>query len=101
MCSSYRPCGGEGLSIIAADVVVLYDSNWNLQIDAQAAARIHRLGQTMPVRLFRLILRGSIDEYILKLAALKNTLCRTVMNIGQTVDLDWFTTERLLKCQKY
>lgn len=41
--------GGVGLNLQAADTAIMYDSDWNPQIDLQAQARIHRLGQTQQV----------------------------------------------------
>ena len=41
--------GGVGLNLQAADTAIMYDSDWNPQIDLQAQARIHRLGQTKQV----------------------------------------------------
>ena len=39
-----------------------YDSDWNPQVDLQAMERAHRIGQTKPVRVYRLICRGSVEE---------------------------------------
>ncbi|RLO02394.1 hypothetical protein DYB28_014357, partial [Aphanomyces astaci] len=47
--------GGVGINLIAASIVVLYDSDWNPQNDLQAIARCHRIGQTQAVRIFRYI----------------------------------------------
>ena len=41
--------GGVGLNLQAADTVVMYDTDWNPQIDLQAQARAHRLGQQKEV----------------------------------------------------
>ena len=57
--------GGLGINLTAADCVVLYDSDWNPQMDLQAQDRAHRLGQTKPVKVFRLITQNSIEEKIL------------------------------------
>ena len=42
--------GGLGINLATADVVILYDSDWNPQVDLQAQDRAHRIGQTKPVR---------------------------------------------------
>lgn len=47
--------GGLGLNLMTANIVVLYDSDWNPQIDLQAMDRAHRIGQTKIVQVFRLI----------------------------------------------
>jgi SNF2 family DNA or RNA helicase len=45
--------GGLGLNLTAADVVIIFDSDWNPQNDLQAMARAHRIGQTRAVRVYR------------------------------------------------
>ena len=51
--------GGLGINLYTADVVILYDSDWNPQADLQAMDRAHRIGQKKQVRL--IILFGSRD----------------------------------------
>ena len=43
--------GGLGINLASADVVILYDSDWNPQVDLQAQDRAHRIGQTKQVRI--------------------------------------------------
>ena len=47
--------GGQGITLTAADTIVLYDSDWNPQNDLQAMARAHRIGQTNEVTIYRLV----------------------------------------------
>ncbi|CAM9280539.1 unnamed protein product [Chrysoparadoxa australica] len=54
--------GGLGINLASADTVILYDSDWNPQVDLQAMERAHRIGQTKPVRIYRLVMRGSVEE---------------------------------------
>ena len=63
--------GGLGINLTTADIVVLYDSDWNPQADLQAMDRAHRLGQTRQVTVYRLITKGTIDERIVQLARVK------------------------------
>ena len=53
--------GGLGINLYTADVVILYDSDWNPQQDLQAQDRCHRLGQTRPVAVYRLLTCNSVD----------------------------------------
>lgn len=61
--------GGQGINLASADNVILYDSDWNPQVDAQAMARAHRIGQTKPVAVYRIISEGTIEESVFQRAA--------------------------------
>lgn len=63
--------GGLGINLATADIVILYDSDWNPQVDLQAQDRAHRIGQKKPVQVFRLITEGSVEEKILERAMVK------------------------------
>eukprot|EP00808_Paulinella_micropora_P028997 g15116.t1 len=58
--------GGLGINLTGADTVILYDSNLNPQIDLQAIARAHRIGQTKEVHVYRLVAEGTVEEHILR-----------------------------------
>ncbi|OIR57981.1 MAG: SNF2 family DNA-dependent helicase/ATPase [Amphiamblys sp. WSBS2006] len=58
--------GGFGINLTGADTVVLYDSDWNPQVDLQAQARAHRIGQTRPVTVYRLVVKNTVEEKILE-----------------------------------
>jgi ATP-dependent DNA helicase len=53
--------GGLGINLTAADTVIIFDSDWNPTGDAQAQDRCHRIGQTRPVAVYRLITMGSVE----------------------------------------
>ncbi|KAF8567020.1 hypothetical protein P879_05914 [Paragonimus westermani] len=75
--------GGCGLNLqTAADTVIIFDSDWNPQTDLQAQDRCHRIGQTQPVLVIRLVTAGTIDEAILERAMVKRGLERLVMPHG-------------------
>lgn len=61
--------GGLGLNLQTADTVILVDSDWNPQMDAQAQDRAHRIGQTREVRVYRLITNTVIEKAILTKAS--------------------------------
>ena len=63
--------GGLGINLATADVVILYDSDWNPQADLQAEDRAHRIGQKKTVRVFRLITENTVDEKIMERAERK------------------------------
>ncbi len=66
--------GGLGLNLTAADTVILYDPWWNPAVEAQAIDRAHRIGQTRPVFIHRLIASGTVEEKMLDLQARKRAL---------------------------
>ena len=80
--------GGLGLNLASADTVILYDSDWNPQVDLQAMERAHRIGQTKPVRVYRLICRGSVEERMLSRAEKKLFLNAMVAEASEDDDLE-------------
>ncbi|KAK2190804.1 hypothetical protein NP493_68g04006 [Ridgeia piscesae] len=74
--------GGQGLNLVAADTVIFVDSDFNPQNDLQAAARAHRIGQTRPVKVIRLLGRNTVEEIILKRAEAKLQLTSAVIEGG-------------------
>jgi len=77
--------GGFGLNLTEADTVILYDPWWNPATEEQAAARAHRLGQTVPVHVHRLITAGTIEEKIVELQAVKKDLADRVIESEEEV----------------
>jgi len=60
--------GGVGINLTAADTVILFDPDWNPQNDVQAQARCHRIGQTKPVRVYRLVTRDTYEDQLYRSA---------------------------------
>ncbi|BAO42413.1 putative DNA helicase INO80 [Kluyveromyces marxianus DMKU3-1042] len=71
--------GGLGINLTAADTVIFYDSDWNPTIDSQAMDRAHRLGQTRQVTVYRLLIRGTIEERMRDRAKQKEHVQQVVM----------------------
>ena len=78
--------GGLGINLQTADVVILYDSDWNPQVDLQAQDRAHRIGQKKQVRVFRLISEGTVEERIVGRAESKLKLDALVIQSGRLVE---------------
>jgi len=72
--------GGLGINLTSADTVIIYDSDWNPQQDLQAQDRAHRIGQTKPVMVYRLVTANTIDEKIVERAAAKRKLEKMVIH---------------------
>ncbi|KAK9446531.1 SNF2 family N-terminal domain-containing protein [Limtongia smithiae] len=75
--------GGLGINLTTADIVVLYDSDWNPQADLQAMDRAHRIGQTKQVFVFRFVTENAIEEKVLERAAQKLRLDQLVIQQGR------------------
>ena len=59
--------GGTGLNLTAADYVIHMDPWWNPAVEDQASDRAHRIGQTRPVTIYRMVAQGTIEEQIVEL----------------------------------
>ena len=75
--------GGLGINLTSADIVVLFDSDWNPQADLQAMDRAHRIGQTKQVVVFRFVTEQAIEEKVLERAAQKLRLDQLVIQQGR------------------
>lgn len=75
--------GGVGINLVGADTVILFDSDWNPQMDLQAMDRVHRLGQTKPVLIFRLVTANTIEAKMLERAGNKRKLEALVIGSGK------------------
>lgn len=72
--------GGTGLNLTGADVVIHYDPWWNVAAQNQATDRAHRIGQTKVVSVYKLVVKNSIEEKILKLQEDKRSLAESVLD---------------------
>ncbi|KAI8812605.1 SNF2 family N-terminal domain-containing protein [Cladochytrium replicatum] len=75
--------GGLGINLATADIVVMYDNDWNPQVDLQAEDRAHRIGQTKQVYVFRFITEKSIEEKMIDRATQKLRLDQLVIQQGR------------------
>ncbi|KAJ4482453.1 SNF2 family DNA-dependent ATPase [Lentinula aciculospora] len=75
--------GGLGINLVAADTVIFYDQDWNPQMDAQAQDRAHRIGQTKPVLIYRLVSAHTIETKIMQRATEKRQLEALVIAKGK------------------
>ncbi|KAB8339220.1 hypothetical protein FH972_022154 [Carpinus fangiana] len=76
--------GGLGINLATADTVILFDSDWNPQMDLQAMARAHRIGQTKPVMVYRFVSKETIEEDIIERARNKLMLEYITIQRGVT-----------------
>jgi superfamily II DNA or RNA helicase len=71
--------GGSGLNLTAADYVIHMDPWWNPAVEDQASDRAHRIGQTRPVTIYRLVAENTIEEKIVKLHQHKRDLADSLL----------------------
>ena len=74
--------GGVGLNLTEADYCILLDPWWNPATEAQAIDRIHRIGQTKNVMVYRLVAKDTIEDKVMALKATKAKLFSSVMDSG-------------------
>jgi superfamily II DNA or RNA helicase len=74
--------GGFGLNLTEADYCILLDPWWNPATEAQAVDRVHRIGQTRKVMVYRMVARDTIEEKVMALKARKAALFANVMDAG-------------------
>ncbi len=87
--------GGTGLNLTGADTVIHFDPWWNVAAEQQATDRAHRIGQTKPVQVIRLVAKDTVEERILKLQETKQQLADAVLSGGVTA-LSSLSAEELL-----
>jgi superfamily II DNA or RNA helicase len=79
---------GTGITLHAADYVFLLDPWWNPAVEAQAVDRVHRIGQTNTVFVYRMVTAGTVEERIQALKASKKDLFdKLVGGLGGDFDL--------------
>lgn len=74
--------GGFGLTLTEADYVFVLDPWWNPAAEAQAIDRAHRIGQTKPVNVYRLVARDTVEEKVVALQERKRDLFTRVVDEG-------------------
>lgn len=72
--------GGTGLNLVGADVIIHYDPWWNEAAQNQATDRAHRIGQTKNVLVYKLIVKDTIEEKILKMQEQKSKLADDILS---------------------
>ncbi|SES02619.1 Superfamily II DNA or RNA helicase, SNF2 family [Streptomyces qinglanensis] len=73
---------GTGLNLTRASHVIHYDRWWNPAVEAQATDRAHRIGQTRPVQVHRLVTEGTVEDRIAAMLRRKQALADSVLGTG-------------------
>lgn len=74
--------GGIGINLTSANIVIIFDSDWNPQNDVQATARAHRIGQQAEVQVFRLVTAKTYESEMFERAARKLGLDQAIFIDG-------------------
>ncbi|HET8561561.1 MAG TPA: DEAD/DEAH box helicase [Marmoricola sp.] len=85
--------GGTGLNLTRADHVVHFDRWWNPAVEDQATDRAHRIGQTRPVQVHRLVTEGTVEQKVGELLTRKRGLAASVLGRGETALTELSDTE--------
>ncbi|XP_066306324.1 probable chromatin-remodeling complex ATPase chain [Miscanthus floridulus] len=93
--------GGLGINLATADVVVLYDSDWNPQADLQAQDRAHRIGQKKEVQVFRFCTEYTIEEKVIERAYKKLALDALVIQQGRLAEQKTVNKDDLLQMVRF
>ncbi|VAH72383.1 unnamed protein product [Triticum turgidum subsp. durum] len=93
--------GGLGINLATADVVILYDSDWNPQADLQAQDRAHRIGQKKEVQVFRFCTEYTIEEKVIERAYKKLALDALVIQQGRLSGQKTVNKDDLLQMVRY
>ncbi len=74
--------GSTGLNLQRASTLVNMDLPWNPAVLEQRIARIHRMGQSRPVRIINFVSKGTIEEGMLSVLAFKRSLSAGILDGG-------------------
>lgn len=85
--------GGKGLSLTSADRVIILDPSWNPVTDMQAIGRTHRLGQTKPVVVYRLLGSETIEDKMFRTQVYKQGIANTLLE--EENQMRYFSTKEL------
>lgn len=88
--------GGQGLNLTGADTVIIHDMDFNPQIDRQAEDRCHRIGQTKPVTIYRLVTKDTVDENVYEIAKRKLVLDAAVLESNIEVENEGESSDKTM-----
>ena len=88
--------GGTGLNLTAADTVIHYDPWWNPAVERQASDRAHRIGQTKPVFVYKLVTTGTVEQRIVDLQLSKQALADATIEHDNTEAMGQLSAEDVL-----
>lgn len=88
---------GQGIDLIGGSVVIHYDRWWNAAVENQATDRVHRIGQTRGVQVFKIVTEGTLEEKIDRLIAKKKQLMDEMVQEDDANVVKQFSREDLIE----
>ena len=76
-----KAIGGVGLNLTSANIVIMFDSDYNPTVDIQAIDRAHRIGQRRVLNVYRLITKQTLEEKIMGIQKFKINLANSIVNM--------------------
>lgn len=92
---------GLGIDLTAGSVVIHYDRWWNAAREDQATDRVHRMGQTRGVQVFKLVTLDTFEEKIDKMIAKKASLMEEVVGIDDHQIVKQFSRDDIIQLLQY
>jgi SNF2 family DNA or RNA helicase len=86
--------GGCGLNLVQANHIILMEPYWNDAEEQQASNRIYRIGQTKPVTVYKLIVKNSIEMWLLRLQKSKDSLSSFLLDSKDENDAAGIANEK-------
>ena len=77
--------GGEGINLQKANFMIHYDNPWSISKMIQREGRAHRLGQVNKLIIFQLIIKDSVDEYVLKILNKKYKMSDAILGDSERI----------------
>ncbi|KAL1871984.1 hypothetical protein VTK73DRAFT_1814 [Phialemonium thermophilum] len=87
--------GNAGLNLTAASRIIICDPFWNPYIEMQAVDRAHRIGQQRPVRVHRVLVKGTVEDRIVELQERKRALVDAALDEGENKNLGRLSLQEL------
>ena len=87
---------GHGINLTAANHVIHADRWWNPAIEAQATDRVHRIGQDKSVFVYKVLVQGTLEEWIDSLLTTKRKMAEQIIGAAGERQLHW-TREELIE----
>ncbi|KAI0475840.1 SNF2 family N-terminal domain-containing protein [Xylariaceae sp. FL0804] len=87
--------GNSGLNLMAASRIIIMDPFWNPYIEMQAVDRAHRLGQSRPVKVHRILTSGTVEDRIMEIQAKKRDLVDNALSEQAAGELGRLSTKDL------